>query len=478
MARGWSAAVHHWAERDACRPAVVTAGYSWSWAELLGRAGGAARFLSDLGAAVDAPVPALVDDIGLSMAFTLGGASARRPYAPLGTRLTATELAAIVGRMDAPVLVAEPPHGELAEQVAQICGCRIATITSLPNASAPPPPGPDAVVAVLHTSGTTGLPKPVTVVERALAGRLRTLDGLAALGPGDTYLVASAFHHVAGFGNNALGIGLGAAVASFPRFSVDGWNGLQDKGITHALVVPSMVVDLLRTGALAAHRRLRVLLYGGAPMRPDLLQQTMDALPGVDLLQLFGQTEGSPITALTPDDHRRARAGRPELLRSVGRPAPGVELRVHAPDADGIGEVWARAEHMNATDREGWCRSGDLGHLDANGYLYLDGRHGDTINRGGENVRPVEVEDVLRRHPAVAEVAVAGVPDDRLGQRVAAFVVPVDPAATPDWDGLRAFARAELAGFKVPELWRAVPDLPRNAGGKVLRRVLVAQEVS
>ena len=128
---------------------------------------------------------------------------------------------------------------------------------------------------------------------------------------------------------------------------------------------------------------------------------------------------------------------------------------------------------MSLVDEDGWVHTGDLGQLDEDGYLFLVGRAGDTINRGGENVRPLEVEQVLRTHPAVADVAVAGLPDRRMGETVAAFVVLAD-GAEADWDALRAHARATLAGFKVPESWHAVPELPRNAGGKVLRRVLVA----
>jgi acyl-CoA synthetase (AMP-forming)/AMP-acid ligase II len=202
----------------------------------------------------------------------------------------------------------------------------------------------------------------------------------------------------------------------------------------------------------------------------------LEALPGVEVWQFFGQTEGSPICALSPDDHRQALARRPELLRSVGRAAPEVELRLEAVSTDGIGEICARGPHLFLTGDDGWLRTGDLGRIDEEGYVFLVGRKGDTINRGGENVRPLEVETVLRSHPAVLDIAVIGVPDRRLGEEVAAFVVPCDVAAPPDPDELRAFARASLAGFKVPQHWTFVADLPRNSQGKVLRRVLRAED--
>ncbi|MEU7811676.1 fatty acid--CoA ligase family protein [Pseudonocardia sp. NPDC049154] len=127
-------------------------------------------------------------------------------------------------------------------------------------------------------------------------------------------------------------------------------------------------------------------------------------------------------------------------------------------------------------DAEGWLHSGDLGHLDQEGYLFLSGRKADKIVRGGENVFPVEVEDVLVTHPAVAEIGVVGVPDARLGETVAAFVVPADPANPPEPEVLRAYARERLSGFKVPAVWHTVAALPRNASGKVLRRLLTAED--
>jgi acyl-CoA synthetase (AMP-forming)/AMP-acid ligase II len=197
----------------------------------------------------------------------------------------------------------------------------------------------------------------------------------------------------------------------------------------------------------------------------------MANLPATELVQLFGQTEGSPITVLDGDDHRRARTDRPDLLYCAGRAGLGVELRVEAAGVDGVGEVWGRAAHFAVVDEAGWRHTGDLGRIDDEGYLFLAGRAGDTINRGGENVRPAEVEGVLATFPEIDDVAVVGLPDERLGEVVAAFVVAA-PGHQLDWDELRVRARQELAGYKVPAVWSAVAELPRNAAGKVLRRVL------
>src|SRR5262249_29728077 len=150
------------------------------------------------------------------------------------------------------------------------------------------------------------------------------------------------------------------------------------------------------------------------------------------LVQVYGMTEGSPITVLTVDDHRAALAGKRALLDTVGRAAPGVELRVVSPDVEGIGEVHFRADHANVTEDDGWVHTGDLGRLDGEGYLTLVGRLGDRIVRGGENVDPFEVEQVLAGHPAVRDVAVVGVPDRRWGEVVHAFVMPVTAHEVPD----------------------------------------------
>jgi acyl-CoA synthetase (AMP-forming)/AMP-acid ligase II len=158
----------------------------------------------------------------------------------------------------------------------------------------------------------------------------------------------------------------------------------------------------------------------------------------------------------------------------VGRAAPGVDLRIERPDESGVGEVVARADHLFLRDEDGWLRTGDLGRLDDDGYLFLQGRRGEKIIRGGENIYPLEVERVLETHPAVREAAVVGVADQRWGETVKAVIVAADPERPPAPDELRAFVRASLAGFKVPSDWSFVGELPRNANGKLLRRQLLS----
>ena len=262
------------------------------------------------------------------------------------------------------------------------------------------------------------------------------------------------------------------------RFSVAGWRALADRGVTHANVVPSMLQMLLDADALQVGS-LRTLLYGASRIEPELARATMAALPGVDLVQGYGQTEGGPHTVLSGADHRRAVAD-PALLTSCGRPAPGVRVRIvaDAAAADGVGAVEVSSPYLFAAGPDGWLVTGDLGRLDDAGYLHLVGRTGDGIVRGGENVHPAEVERVLLAHPAVRDAAVVGIPDARLGQTVGALIVPSDPTAPPDVAELRRHARAQLAGFKVPVAWRFVPGLPRHPMGKLLRHRLPEWDVS
>ena len=393
--------------------------------------------------------------------------------APLGPRLTVDELSTCVARLNAPILVAEPDFADLAMAVAARTGRRVELLPDIPASARPldlDVPA-DAVTAILHTSGTSGLPKAVPYRQDRLAARVAVNASLLELGPGSVYASSSPLHHIAGLGMLFVALGAGATLLTFGGFSIESWVGLGRRAVTHALLVPTTIDILLEHDALPLPS-LRTLQYGASPIHPDTLSAAVAALPGVRFVNIFGQTEGSPITCLTAADHQLAAGGRPKLLRSVGRAAPGVEVRIEGAGPDGVGEVVARAAHLFMADPDGWLRTGDLGSLDRDGYLYLSGRRGDRIVRGGENIYPVEVEDVLVTHPEVREIAVVGVPDRRWGEIVKAFVVARDPEAPPPSEDLRAFARGTLAGFKVPVEWEFVDVLPRNHAGKLLRRAV------
>jgi acyl-CoA synthetase (AMP-forming)/AMP-acid ligase II len=468
----WSSLVAaRWTDNDA--PAVIAGGEQWSGVELLERAAGAADLLDEFGAPSGTPVAALVTSTAAAFALAVGASGSGRPLAPLGPKLTVDELAQCVRGLGTAVVVAEPEFADTARDVAALAEIREATYEMPPRSARPLDldPDPDALVVILHTSGTTGAPRAVPYRQDRFALRVGVHAPLCELTTGSRFASASPFHHIAGFGNHAVALASGASVIAFPRFTTDAWRGLGEVGATHVLVVPTVLEMLLEEDALDLPT-LQTLQYGAAPIHPETLARTMAALPGVRLVNLFGQTEGSPITCLTADDHRLAAAGRTELLSTVGRAVDGVQLRIEGADERGVGEICARGAHLFVTDVDGWLRTGDLGRLDDEGYLTLVGRRGDKIIRGGENVYPLEVEQALERHPAVREAAVVGVPDRRWGELVHAFVVPDDLSSPPDEEELRQFARGLLAGFKVPSAVTYVEALPRNANGKLMRRAL------
>jgi acyl-CoA synthetase (AMP-forming)/AMP-acid ligase II len=460
--------------RGCADPAVIAGDTTWSGDDLMMRAAGAATHLRSL-TRREGPIPALVASTAPAFAYVVGGASARRPLAPLGPRMTKRELAPCIDALASDVILTDPEFETLAAalttgrdiQVVVIGEPGIGDATTLEL-----DPPADATAFVLHTSGTTGTPSAVPYTQGRLALRTGVNAQLCALGPGAVYATASPFHHIAGFGNYAVALAAGATLVPMPRFTVDSWKALGDLGVTNALTVPTMLEMLLDAGALALPA-LRVLQYGGSPIHPETLRRTLVTIPEVRLVNIYGQTEGSPITCLTGDDHLRIDAeGRVDLLDSSGRAAPGVALWIDDADERGVGEVCARAEHFFLPGADGVVRTGDVGRLDDDGYLFLVGRRGDKIIRGGENVYPLEVERVLEEHPAVREAAVVGVAHQRWGESVKAVIVAADPARLPSVDELRAHARRSLAGFKVPTEWAFVDALPRNHAGKLLRRAI------
>lgn len=455
-------------------PAIVTADLEWTGDELLRRAGGAADWLASCGFSPGVGVPALIDESPTAIALAVGGALSSCPLAPLGTRLPPSDLAMAVAAFGGPGVVTTPEHVELAVEVAGEIGTQVYVLDGQP----PPGQVPESacgvkdVAVIVHTSGTTGAPKPILMRQGVLAARVAIYGATMGFGPGDRFCSASPFHHTAGVTMAFTALGAGVTVIPQAWFSVERWREAGRLGVTHALLVPTMIDLLLSEGRLG-DAKPKVLQYGAAPIDPATLREALEALPDVEFLQIFGQTEVSPVTALVHRDHVRGLTDRPDLLGTVGRVVAGGELRIENTDDDGIGEVTVRAPHVFVTDADGWRRTGDLGRVDADGYLTLQGRVHDRIVRGGENIYPVEVEQVLLSHPGVREVAVVGVPNRRYGETVKAVIVATDPAEPPAIEELHIHARARIAPFKVPGIIEFVEALPRNAAGKVLRRQLV-----
>jgi acyl-CoA synthetase (AMP-forming)/AMP-acid ligase II len=325
---------------------------------------------------------------------------------------------------------------------------------------------------VLFTSGTTGLPKAVGITNGQLSARIR---GMAQPFRPDTAptvaMMCVPFFHVGG----SLGI-LGSLYSGNTsvvqeRFDAAEWLRLaQEHRVQTAFLVPTMLQRILdhRDFASADLSSLIAIAYGAAAAPVALVRRAVAALPHVAFANVFGQTETlGAYTTLLPEDHRD-----PNRVGSVGKPLPGVEVRVVDPytgtdvDAGVVGELWVNTI-QNVT--EGWLHTGDLARRDADGYIYPSGRLSDTINRGGEKFGPIEVEEALRTHPAVSDVAVAGITDEEMGQRVGAAVVADQPVTLEE---LRTHCRDRIAYFKLPERLKIVDGIPYSATGKVNRRQL------
>lgn len=346
----------------------------------------------------------------------------------------------------------------------------------------------DAPLGLTFTGGTTGLPKGVLVSHRA-----RGQSALAALiefglEERDVAAMTTPLFHTAGlFVWFHAAIMCGATSVMAPRWEVEHFIASVERyGVTAALLVPTQINDLVRHPAFEP-QRLRSLVkinHAGMPMPVALIERVRTALPWVGLTDNYGTSEACPLTARHPSHL-------PEKAHSVGRPAFNVELEVRAPDGaklarDEIGEVVTRGDHVMlgyykdpvATraaykSGDGWLWTGDLGYLDADGFLILVDRSKDVIVQGGENVFPAEIEQALYRHPAVRECAVFGIPDARLGEVPAAHVT-LKPGTAATADELIDFCLGQLPRHKRPRVVKLVDDLPRSAVGKILKNELRA----
>lgn len=345
--------------------------------------------------------------------------------------------------------------------------------------------GPEDLVSLIYTSGTTGLPKGVMLSNSNYCCKCTGIAGPWRFSTDSVSLAVMPFFHIAGSGWAFAGLWAGATTVVLRDVDPEAiLAAVAGHRITHLLLVPAVIQSLLATPGPQSHDfpDLRLVVYGASPISDDVLVRGIEHFGGV-FTQVYGMTETTgSITQLDETEHV------PQLLRSCGKPYPWVQLRIVGDDgtdlAPGtVGELWTRSEqnmlgywnNPEATaatlTADGWLRTGDAGYVDADGYVFLQDRIKDLIVSGGENVYPIEVENVLMTHPDVADVAVIGVPDDKWGEAVKALVVPVTGVSLLAAD-LIEFSRPRLAGFKLPKSVDFVTALPRTPSGKVLKREL------
>jgi long-chain acyl-CoA synthetase len=427
-------------------------------------------------------------------------------------RLAAPEIAYIVNDAQAKILVVGPDFVPVVDAIADLLttvkrvlvlgdasavGGGHESYEAWRDASSIDDPGfdaaPDDVAFQMYSSGTTGLPKGVMLTNDNLFALLPQAQQEWGFSSSSVNLVAMPLFHIGGGGWALVGLYYGAPMVLErevdPAAIIE---VMSRRGVTHAFLVPAVLQFMLMMPAMqtADFSALDYVVYGASPISVQVLTDAMAAF-GCHFVQAYGLTETTgAVVSLPPEDHDPT-GPNAHRLRSAGKANVGVELRVvdvesgrDAPTGE-VGEIWVRSrqnmlgywnmpEATSSTIVDGgWLRTGDAGYLDADGYVYIHDRVKDMIVSGGENIYPAEVENALMAHPAIADVAVIGVPSDRWGETPKAMVVLAPESSVSDGE-IIAFAKERLAGFKCPTSVDFVDALPRNPSGKILKKDLRA----
>lgn len=470
-----------------------------TYTELHGRAGAAARVLADAGVGSGDVVGYLGANHVEFVSALFGCAALGACLAALNHRSGAADVRHLIEDSGATLLLVDDAAAA-AGDVGRELGVTTIDITALADAAPAPLSVPDDtddtdVAVLIYTSGTTARAKGVPLTHGALTEYVLSRTDVTNGADVGRTLISVPLYHVAGISSLLTALYGGRTVVLEARFAPAEWLALAaEHRVTHAFLVPTMLAKLIEAPELATTdlTALTSVAYGAAPMPPALLRRIVAALPpSVGFSGAYGLSESmSTVAVLDEDDHRRfIAAASPEdaaLINSVGRAVPDVRIEILADDGEPLdADQEGRIAIVSRRNVSGYWQgkgtrpaaeqsrlvTGDLGRLDARGYLFITGRASDLIIRGGENISPVEVENALLEDDRVADVAVLGVPDETWGEVVGAFVVLRDPDGTFTLEDA-ALACAGLARFKRPERLYLVADLPRTPTGKLLRRAL------
>ncbi|WP_435199977.1 long-chain-fatty-acid--CoA ligase [Janibacter sp. GS2] len=495
-----------WAGHRPDDEAITYGERTWTWSEWDGRVRRAAGGLRDLGIGRGDVVAFLDKNHPACVEISLAAGSLGSANAIINWRLAGDEIDYAVNDSGARVLFV---GSELMPTISAIRDSlpRVETIIEVtPDgvgaddyeawlAASTPMDRPGEVdehdvCLVMYSSGTTGRPKGVMLTHRNMVTHTVAAHDGWGFDPGDKSMVSMPLFHVGGSSYVLFGIhdGIPSVMTRDPDGASLGWAITQ--GANRTFLVPAVLAQVLQSGedAVALFGRLKLYTYGAAPMPAPLLRAAMEAWPQTDFMQVYGLTEVAGVaTHLLPEEHRDPE--HPERLLSAGRAIPGVEIRVVDPatledvPAGEHGEILLRTPQLMAgflgrpeataevvIDGD-WFRTGDIGRLDDGGFLFVEDRIKDLIISGGENIYSPEVERVLAEHPALLEVAIIGVPDEKWGESVKAVVAP-RPGAEVSEQELIDWCKQSLASFKAPRSVDIVDALPRNPTGKILKREL------
>jgi acyl-CoA synthetase (AMP-forming)/AMP-acid ligase II len=481
------------------RIAVTSGGRALSYQQMFQAAGRAASLIA--GAGVERVAMLDVNSPAVPIAL-FGSAWSGVPFAPLNYRLTADEVERLVEQIAPALLITD---AERAPALEKLDGIRVLArddfldrvLAETESAGAGEwPMEPDDIAILLFTSGTTGAPKAAVLRHKHLVSYILGSVEFMGAAEDDATLISVPPYHIAGMAAIASSVYSGRRIVQLPNFDAECWLELaREENVTNAFVVPTMltrIVQALEAGSSGGPSRLRAISYGGGKMPQSVIEKAMEVFPDADFTNAYGLTEtSSTISVLTPADHREALASEDSEVRrrlgSVGRPLPSLEVKICGEDGNPLaagekGEICVRGEQVSGEylgrgsllSEDGWFATRDGGSLDEEGYLFVEGRIDDIIVRGGENLSPGEIEEVLLAHASVSDVAVVGVPDEQWGEGVAAAIV-LENGSQVSVDELQKWVRRHLRSSRVPQQIEFREELPYNETGKLLRRQVRAE---
>ncbi len=423
------------------------------------------------------------------------------PFVPVNYRLEDRQLHSLIERYPNSLVLTDPLTTDrltgFSAKVFDQWLDELSTIDLEEVGSTEPAENDDDVAVVLFTSGTTSEPKSALLRHRHLMAYLLGSVEFGSAESSEAVLVSVPPYHVAGVANMLSNLFSGRRLVYLQSFSAQEWlMRVDDEKITHAMVVPTMLSRIVERldGEVMTSSTLQTLSYGGAKISERVIRRALQAFPNTGFVNAYGLTEtASTIAVLGPDDHRDALSSDDPMIQrrllSVGQVLPMIEIEIRNEHEQVVaagesGLIYLRGEQVSGEyagvsllDDDGWFCTRDQGSIDADGYLYIEGRVDDTIIRGGENIAPAEIESVLLAQPGIAEACVVGLPDDEWGQRIVAVVVcseghSVDPKV------LQESVRDVLRGAKTPEEIIFRDSLPYTETGKMLRRVVLSELVA